>query len=434
MVSSRWRIASLANNSVARGCGVPLGRMVSFSTLVRSSTSDISTRSSSTSSRPGPCGRPSMRSTDGRATSASTSMTVLSSSAAMLSARLIEVKLLPSPASALVTIIRLEWLIVAAPLPIAFLINGRLMTRYWSPVCERGVCGIRKPCAARATTSSSTRLDDGWCPSSWIEIPTDAGCASTTGAAITAGLGTAVGNGADSAGRACSSPGRTTPAWRSCSSLWAACSIRLVMSNHLPAKLHSQDRQCNGKHRQQPSGPRRKTDQLDAQACAVRVRHQPRDDAQDRQLHPGAQIVRVVEDRTQLACRKSREETDAQGRGHRTRQQQQAVGGHGLGVGSRRVDHAKVRHARGDVELTRDRGLLAALHQVFVVALVDRIVAIQLSSLRLDLRRRLHGCQRLRIAARILVDTRLERRHLDLGRRNDTHQFLHGQAAACLTH
>lgn len=101
-----------------------------------------------------------MRSTDGRATSASTSMTVLSSSAAMLNARLMDVKLLPSPASALVTISKLAWLIVAAPLPIAFLISGRLMTRYWSPVCERGVCGIRKPWAASATTSSSTRLEE----------------------------------------------------------------------------------------------------------------------------------------------------------------------------------------------------------------------------------------------------------------------------------
>ena len=48
-----------------------------------------------------------MRSIDGRATSASTSITVLSNSAAIDMARFNEVKLLPSPGSALVTMIRL---------------------------------------------------------------------------------------------------------------------------------------------------------------------------------------------------------------------------------------------------------------------------------------------------------------------------------------
>ena len=66
-------------------------------------------------------GRPSIRGSDGRATSASTSSTVWSSSIAMLIARLIAVKLLPSPGSALVTMIRLPSLTDAAPLPVALL-------------------------------------------------------------------------------------------------------------------------------------------------------------------------------------------------------------------------------------------------------------------------------------------------------------------------
>ena len=57
MSSSSCRIASLASNSVARACGVPLGRMVSLSMLVFISTSDISALPSSRSSRPGPGGQ-----------------------------------------------------------------------------------------------------------------------------------------------------------------------------------------------------------------------------------------------------------------------------------------------------------------------------------------------------------------------------------------
>ena len=143
MSLSSWRIASLASNSVDRGCGLPLGRMVSLSTLVRINTSLISALPSSRSSKPGASATPSFFSNEGLATSASTSITVWSSSDAMLSARLIDVKLLPSPGMALVIMIRLPWLTLATPLPIALAISGRLMTRYWSAVCVRGAAGTR---------------------------------------------------------------------------------------------------------------------------------------------------------------------------------------------------------------------------------------------------------------------------------------------------
>ena len=129
MSARTWRMESLASNSVARGCGVPLGNSVSLSTLVLSSTLAMSALPSSRSSRPGPGGRPSMRKTEGRATSASTSITVWSNSAAMLMARLIDVKLLPSPGKALVTMMRLPLATGVAPLPMALLIKGRLSTR-----------------------------------------------------------------------------------------------------------------------------------------------------------------------------------------------------------------------------------------------------------------------------------------------------------------
>jgi hypothetical protein len=56
--------------------------------------------------RPLLAGRPRISRSTGLATSASTSSTVLSSSIAMLIARLSAVKLLPSPATALVTMTR----------------------------------------------------------------------------------------------------------------------------------------------------------------------------------------------------------------------------------------------------------------------------------------------------------------------------------------
>ena len=131
MSSSSFTMASLANISVALSCGVPLGRIVSLSMFVLSNMLERSAEAScNRSNRPGPGGRPNTRNTEGRATSASTSITVLSSSAAMLIARLMAVKLLPSPGSELVTMIRLPFVIVAPALPMALLMRGRLITRY----------------------------------------------------------------------------------------------------------------------------------------------------------------------------------------------------------------------------------------------------------------------------------------------------------------
>jgi hypothetical protein len=57
----------------------------------------------------------------------------------MLIARLTAVKLLPSPGSALVTMMRLPFLMGAAPRTVAFLINGRLMTGIRATVRPRGI-------------------------------------------------------------------------------------------------------------------------------------------------------------------------------------------------------------------------------------------------------------------------------------------------------
>jgi hypothetical protein len=155
--------------------------MVSLSTFVRSSTLAMSALPSSRSSRPGPGGRPSMRRMEGRAKSASTSITVWSSSAAMLMARFTEVKLLPSPGRALVTMIRLLCATVVAPRPMALAISGRLMTRYWSAMCERGEIGVTMPTPPSIARSISTCRDCG-CGSG-------SGCASGGTGSTKAGAG-----------------------------------------------------------------------------------------------------------------------------------------------------------------------------------------------------------------------------------------------------
>ena len=81
---------------------------------------------------------------------------VLSSSAAMLIAKLIAVNVLPSPATALVTMIRLPCLTGTAPRPIAFAIKGRLMTLNWSDVVVRGAVGVMK--FPRASAAKSARM------------------------------------------------------------------------------------------------------------------------------------------------------------------------------------------------------------------------------------------------------------------------------------
>src|SRR4029079_15733825 len=64
-----------------------------------------------------------------------------------------------SPATALVTMIRL---LRADGLPVALLmllISGRLTTRNSSATCERGASGVTRFAAARAARSKSTRCD-----------------------------------------------------------------------------------------------------------------------------------------------------------------------------------------------------------------------------------------------------------------------------------
>ena len=77
----------------------------------------------------------------------------------MLIARLTDVKVLPSPAIALVTMIRLPCVSIAAPLPTALAISGRLITRYWSAMVLRGAAGVTMPSRASACRSSVTRRD-----------------------------------------------------------------------------------------------------------------------------------------------------------------------------------------------------------------------------------------------------------------------------------
>ena len=71
-------------------------------------------------------------------------------------AKLMAVKLLPSPGNALVTMIRLPFVMAEAPLPVALLINGRLMTRNWSATWDRGALGVTIPEAATNSKSMLT--------------------------------------------------------------------------------------------------------------------------------------------------------------------------------------------------------------------------------------------------------------------------------------
>ena len=55
---------------------------------------------------------------------------------------------MPSPCSALVTMIKFAFSIVVAPLPWIFCSNGRLMVRYSSAIWLRGACGVITPMAS----------------------------------------------------------------------------------------------------------------------------------------------------------------------------------------------------------------------------------------------------------------------------------------------
>ena len=276
-------MASLANSSVARGCGEPLGRMVSLSTLVRSNTLAMSALPSSRSSRPGLGGRPSMRRMEGRATSASTSITVWSSSEAMLIARFTDVKLLPSPGKALVTMIRLPCATVAAPLPMALAISGRLMTRYWSAMCDRGEIGVTMPAVPSMARSISTCRDCG----------KGSAYSTCTGAAGSANLGVTAGSWccAKEAGR--SGSGMEMPAWRSCSRRSAACSIRLLIALNPVTAAQGHRDQTRDEKAYQPARGRHETHQAGALVASVGVGGQRGDDAEQRQTGHLAQLVGV---------------------------------------------------------------------------------------------------------------------------------------------
>lgn len=157
-------------------------------------------------------GRPSVFMMDWRATSASTSITVWFSSIARLMARLIAVKVLPSPGNELVTMMRLPLATSEAPLPVAFSSSGRLMTRNWSVVAERGALGVTNPAAANAVKSMCTLLEPGG------ETGTPRGTSMTTSSAgeNLADCCSALGAGISSCRTTL--PGTGTPAFRNCSS------------------------------------------------------------------------------------------------------------------------------------------------------------------------------------------------------------------------
>ena len=218
--------------------------------LVRINTLAISALPSSRSSRPGASSRPSLRSTEGRATSASTSITVWSSSAAMLIARLIAVKLLPSPGNALVSMIRLPCSMAAVPLAMALAIKGRLITRYWSARCERGEFGTTKRAAISRSRSSSTIFDTVGAVVARARAAPPVGAGLPSG--DSAGTATASNTALAWATRARSAPAGSTrsgismPAWRICARRSAACSIKLLIGQPPPSGPRNSfgERQC----------------------------------------------------------------------------------------------------------------------------------------------------------------------------------------------
>ena len=151
---------SLASSSVACSLTIPPGNIERFSILVRSNISDTSASGLvRRSSNPRLGGKPSNCSKEGLATSASTSITVLLRSAAILMAMFTAVKLLPSLGKALPIMTRFPFAIGAAPFPMAFWISGRLSTRYSSANWDRGASGVINRFAAITFRSRVTRLD-----------------------------------------------------------------------------------------------------------------------------------------------------------------------------------------------------------------------------------------------------------------------------------
>ena len=208
----------LASNSVACRWLLPAGRMLSVSILVLRRTSATSSFWSSRMSINPACDfRPSVRSTEGRATSASTSKTVWSSSIAMLMARLIAVKVLPSPGNALVTMIRLLRLTGRPSLEKAFPINGRLIARNSSATGLRPPSSLTMLLAPSRPRSISTRLTGA----RGMSLPASApGAFDSAGVAatLTTGSATLTGSAARTASAAASGTAGAALTWTCASS------------------------------------------------------------------------------------------------------------------------------------------------------------------------------------------------------------------------
>jgi hypothetical protein len=149
-----------------------------------------------------------------------------------------------------------------------------------------------------------------------------------------------------------------------------------------------------------------------------------RDDAQHRQAGLGTQFVGVAEHRAKLAGDERHGDAGADGGHQRQRQQRQPIRRHRLGRHAGRVDQAEVGHARGHVQFARHHGGLLAGHQVFVVLLDDRVVAVQLGGLGFDLRRRLQRSAGGGVAGGELGHPGLQGRDLHFGPGQQPIQFL----------
>ena len=100
--------------------------------------------------------------------------------------------------------------------------------------------------------------------------------------------------------------------------------------------------------------------------------------------------VRPMKHRPQLAACKGDEQPGTNGGHERQRQEQESIGRDWRGRHPRRVDQPEVGHAGGAFEFPGHRCRFTACDQILVVLLVDRVVAVQLRRLGLDLRCGLH--------------------------------------------
>src|SRR5262249_50838569 len=307
---------------------------------------------------------------------------------AMLNARLIDVKVLPSPGIALVIRMRLPFSTLVDDLRSAFVNNGRLMTRYSSASCERGESGVTYPIAASRARSISIDFDCRDEVSNGLSLRAcGAGRAlaagsSTTGAAallvraratVVSGSGVGVRAAAVSLGRM--PVGSSTPALRSSSRRFAAWSMMLI---RFPSGRCDQPHPCNPctEHEQQ----HRK------RAAECEVSHAPPadsgrtgsegNDAKHGPLADFAQGARAVDGREDLRKQKAGEQARGQRTEQRDGRQCRMVREHRLRRDARRIDYSEIRKLRGGVHVLRDGRRLAPRHQAFVVLAHDFVVAV----------------------------------------------------------